>query len=273
MNTLKPEKQLAVLSARVEGTRIRGTERMTGVPRETIMRLLATGGGRWQELLAEGMQGFRSRPLQADELWTVCSKKAQRLTEGEGANPALGDQSVFVALDAETQMIPLVVVGRRDPETAHRFLHALRQRPNGNGRIQVPPDGFRAHRSAVASAFGNDGDSAQWVRRDGSEPAGDERSAPPRVTETVSTPIPGNPDPRYISTSYLERQNLTIRMMCRRFTRLTNAFSKKLANLKAALAPHSASSNSCRIHQASWVTPTMAAGGTDRLGELEELLG
>ncbi len=188
MSTLRPEKQLTVLSARVEGTSIRGTERITGVPRETIRRHLATGDARCQEILAERMQGFHPRPLQADELWTVCSRKAQRLTEGEEANPALGDQSVFVALDAETQMIALVVVGRRDPEAAHRFLHALRQRPNGNGSIQVRTDGLRAYRTAVESAFGNDVDYAQWVRRYGSEPAGDGRYAPPRVTETVSRP-------------------------------------------------------------------------------------
>ncbi len=273
MSTLRPEKQLTVLSARVEGTSIRGTECITGVPRETIRRLLATGGARCQEILAERSQGFHPRPLQADELWTVCSRMTQRLTEGEEANPALGDQSVFVALDAETQMIPLAVVGRRDPETAHRFLHALRQRPNGNGRIQVRTDGLRAYRTAVESALGNDVDYVQLVRRYGSEPAGDGRYAPPQVTERVSTPITGNPDPRHTSTSYVERQNVTIRMMCRPFTRLRNALPRKLATLKAALARHFASSNSCRIHQTLRVTPAMAAGVTDRLGELEELLG
>lgn len=178
-----------------------------------------------------------------------------------------------VALGAETKMIPLFGVGKRDTEAAHRSIHALRQRLNGNGRIELTTDGLRAYRTAVDSAFGNDVDSAQLVRLDGSESAGDGRYAPPRVTETVSTPIPGNPGPRYSSTSYVERQNRTIRLMCRRFTRLTNAFSKKPADLKAALALHFASSNSCRIHQTSRVTPAMAAGGTDRVWEREELLG
>ncbi len=120
--------------------------------------------------------------------------------------------------------------------------------------------------------FGNDVDYAQLVKVYGTEPAGDGRYAPPRVTETVSTPITGNPDPRHICTSYVERQNLTIRMMCRRFTRLTNAFSKKLANLKAALALHFAYYNFCRIHATLRITPAMAAGITDRVWGLGELL-
>jgi len=272
MNTLKPEKKLAVLSALVEGNSIRSTERMTGVHRDTIMRLLVEVGGRCAALMDSQMHGFHSRLLQADEIWTFCQKKEQRLTDTEQANPGVGDQYVFVALDAETKLIPLFVVGKRDTATAHQFIHALRQRLNGNGRIQLTTDGLRAYLTAVESAFGNDVDYAQLVKLYGSEPAGDGRYAPPRVTETVSTPITGNPDPRHISTSFVERQNLTIRMMCRRFTRLTNAFSKKLANLKAALALHFAYYNFCRIHQTLRVTPAMAAGITDRVWGLQELL-
>jgi len=272
MNTLKPEKKLAVLSALVEGNSIRSTERMTGVHRDTIMRLLVEVGERCAALMDSQMHGFHSRLLQADEIWTFCQKKEQRLTDAEQANPGVGDQYVFVALDAETKLIPLFVVGKRDTATAHLFIHALRERLNGNGRIQLTTDGLRAYLTAVESAFGNDVDYAQLVKLYGSEPAGDGRYAPPRVTETVSTPITGNPDPRHISTSYVERQNLTIRMMCRRFTRLTNAFSKKLANLKAALALHFAYYNFCRIHQTLRVTPAMAAGITERVWELRELL-
>ncbi len=156
---------------------------------------------------------------------------------------------MFVALDAETKSIPTFLVGKRDAETAHRFIHALRQRLNGNGRVQLTTDGLRAYVPAVEEAFGNDVDYAQLVKHSGSEPAGDGRQAPPRVAEAVSTPITGHPDPRHISPSYVERQNLTIRMMCRRFTRLTNAFSKRLANLKAALALHFAYYDFRRIHQ------------------------
>jgi IS1 family transposase len=272
MNALKPEKKLAVLSALVEGNSIRSTERMTGVHRDTIMRLLVQVGDRCQAILDERMHGFHCRLIQADEIWTFCRKKEQRLTEDEENNPELGDQYVFVALDPESKLIPTFLVGKRDTATAHRFTHALRARLNGNGRIQLTTDELRAYLTAVEEAFGADVDYAQLVKVYGSEPAGDGRYAPPRVTEVVSTPITGNPDPGHICTSHVERQNLTIRMMCRRFTRLTNAFSKKLANLKAALALHFAFYNFCRIHQTLRVTPAMAAGVTDRVWGLEELL-
>jgi IS1 family transposase len=272
MNTLKLEKKLAVLSALVEGNSIRSTERMTGVHRDTIMRLLVEVGERCQNILDERMRGFHSRLIQADEIWTYCRCKQQRLADEEQNNPELGDQYVFVALDAESKLIPLFVVGKRDTTTAHRFIDGLRQRLNGNGRIQLTTDGFRSYLTAVEEFFGNDVDYAQLVKVYGTEPAGDGRYAPPRVTETVSTPITGNPDPRHISTSYVERQNLTIRMMCRRFTRLTNAFSKKLANLKAALALHFAYYNFCRIHATLRVTPAMEAGLTDRVWGLQDFI-
>jgi IS1 family transposase len=271
MNTLKPEKKLAVLSALVEGNSIRSTERMTGVHRDSIMRLLVQVGDRCQAIMDERMQGFDCRLIQADEIWTFCRKKEQRLDDEERDNPELGDQYVFVALDPETKLIPTFLVGKRDTATAHRFTHALRACLNGNGRIQLTTDGLRAYLTAVEEAFGNDVDYAQLVKMYGSEPAGDGRYAPPRVTEVVSTPITGNPDPARICTSHVERQNLTIRMMCRRFTRLTNAFSKKLENLKAALALHFAYYNFCRIHATLRVTPAMAAGITDRVWGLEDL--
>ncbi len=151
-------------------------------------------------------------------------------------------------------------------------MQALHACLNGNGRIQLTTDGLRAYLTAVEEAFGNDVDYAQFVKMYGSEPAGDGTYAPPRVTETISTPITGNPDPARICTSHVERQNLTIRMMCRRFTRLTNAFSKKLASLKAALALNFAYYNFCRIHQTLRVTPAMAAGVTDRVWEISELI-
>jgi IS1 family transposase len=272
MNVLPKEKKLAVLSALVEGNSIRSTERMTGVHRDTILRLLVNVGERCQKIMDERMRGFHSRLIQADEIWTYCRCKQQRLADEEQNNPELGDQYVFVALDAESKLILLFVVGKRDTETAHRFIGGLRQRLNGNGRVQLTTDGFRAYLTAVEEFFGNDVDYAQLVKVYGTEPAGDGRYAPPRVTETVSTPITGNPDPRKICTSHVERQNLTIRMMCRRFTRLTNAFSKKLTNLKAALSLHFVYYNFCRIHQTLRVTPAMAAGITGRIWGIEELL-
>lgn len=247
MNRLKKEKELAIVSALVEGVSIRSIERMTGVHRDTIMRLLNRVGERCSRLLDQHMVGFHSRLLQVDEIWTFCKKKEQRLTESEQNNPALGDQYVFVAIDAETKLVPMFTVGKRDADNAHRFMQQLRVRLNGNGRVQMTTDGFRAYLTAVEEAFGDDVDYAQLVKLYGAENPGPGRYSPPRVAEVVST-------------SYVERQNLTMRMQIRRFTRLTNVFSKSLRNLKDALALHFAHYNCVRVHGSLRVTPAMAAG-------------
>ncbi len=273
MNTLPKEKQLAVLSALVEGNSIRSVERMTGVSQVTILRLLVRTGERCLALLEERMRGFHSRYIEADEIWCYVYKKEGQLTaEDRAFHPERGDQYVFVALDAESKLIPAFTVGKRDGQTALAFMEKLRCRLAENGRIQLTTDGLNAYIGAVEETFGADVDYAQLVKLYGAEPAGDGRYAPPRVTETISTTINGNPDPDRICTSYVERQNLTMRMMMRRFTRLTNAFSKKLANLKAALALHFAYYNFCRIHRTLRVTPAMQAGVTDRVWGLDELL-
>ncbi|MDD5560274.1 DDE-type integrase/transposase/recombinase [Candidatus Methylomirabilis sp.] len=272
MNRLKKEKELAIVSALVEGVSIRSIERMTGVHRDTILRLLNRVGERCSRLLDQHMVGFHSHLLQVDEIWTFCRKKEQRLTDAEQSNPELGDQYVFVAIDAESKLVPTFTVGKRDAENAHRFMQELRSRLNGNGRVQMTTDGFRAYLTAVEETFGDDVDYAQLVKCYGAENPGPGRYSPPRVTETVSTTINGNPDPRFVSTSYVERQNLTMRMQMRRFTRLTNAFSKSLRNLKDALALHFAHYNFVRIHGSLRVMPAMAAGVVDRVWSLCELL-
>ena len=271
MNALKTEKKLAVLSALVEGNSIRSIERMTGVHRDTIMRLMVKVGENCLDLLDQKMRNFHCRLIQADEIWTFVRKKEQRLSHVEKHNPEIGDQYVFIALDADTKLIPTFAVGKRDGQTAHDFIQDLHTRLNGNGRIQLTTDGFRAYIQAIEDAFGSDVDYAQLVKLYGPEPAGFGRYAPPRVTETISTVINGNPDERFVSTSYVERHNLTLRMQVRRFTRLTNAFSKKLENLKAALALYFAHYNFCRMHRSLRVTPAMAAGVTDRLWVLKEI--
>lgn len=272
MNTLRMEKKLAIVSALVEGNSIRSTERMTGVHRDTIMRVLNSVGEKCQEVLDNYLRGFHSRLIEVDELWCYVKKKERRLTQQEKLNPELGDQYVFVALDPESKLIPSYMVGKRDGETALKFMLDLQNRLKGNGRIQLTSDGFRAYIDAVEQAFGTDVDYAQLVKLYAAENPGPGRYSPPRVSEVVSTIINGNPNPGLISTSYVERQNLTMRMAIRRFTRLTNAFSKKLVNLKAALALHFAHYNFVRIHKTLRVTPAIAAGVTNRLWDLEELI-
>lgn len=273
MNVLKKEKQLAVIGALVEGNSIRSVERMTGVHRDTIMRLLVRVGEGCLALLDQTMRNLHCRKIQVDEIWTYVGKKQARLTYEERFRTDVGDEYAFVAIDAETKLIPHFDVGKRNMVTAYRFMDGLRVKLNGNGRFQLTTDGFVPYIGAVEMAWGADApDFAQLVKMYGAVPPGPARYAPPKIVEAVPTVVHGNPDPAFVSTSYVERQNLTIRMACRRFTRLTNAFSKKLENLKAALALHFAYYNFVRIHRSLRVTPAMAAGVTDRVWGLEELL-
>jgi IS1 family transposase len=272
MNVLEMEKKVAVVHGLVEGCSIRSIERMTGVHRDTIMRLLVSVGEKCTEILDQQLKGFHCKLIEADEIWTFVKKKERRLTDEERFNREIGDQYVFVALDAETKLVPSFLVGKRDGETALRFISDLQTRLTGNGRIQLTTDGLRVYIDAVEQTFGADIDYAQLVKLYAAENPGPGRYSPPRVSEVVSTVINGNPDPSRICTSYVERQNLTMRMAIRRFTRLTNAFSKKLVNLKAALALHFAHYNFVRIHSTLRVTPAMAAGVTGKLWDLKELI-
>lgn len=256
MNVLKQERQLAVISALVEGSSIRSIERMTGVHRDTIMRLTNRVGEGCRKLLAVRMRNLPCKRLQVDEVWTYVAKKQRRIRNIDQVE--MGDQYVFVAVDADTKLVPCFRVGKRDYFTAQAFIHDLRQRLAG--RVQLTTDGFRPYLSAVDSAFGADVDYAQLVKIYGNETPDESRYSPPRIMEAIPVAITGDPAFGHISTSYVERQNLTIRMQIRRFTRLTNAFSKKLENLKAAMALHFAHYNFVRVHKTLKVAPAVAAG-------------
>ena len=273
MNVTPKEKQIQILSALVEGNSIRSTERMTGVHRDTIMRLLVRIGNKSQELMEGHTKDFHCKRLQIDEIWTFIKKKERRLTlQDRFKNPSYGDQYVFVALDADTRFIPIFMVGKRNRETTTEFMSRLYRKVKNNGRIQLTTDGFGAYPGAVDEAFGTEVDFAQLVKIFASDHIGPGRYAPPRITGAISTIVNGNPDGKHVSTSYVERQNLTMRMQLRRFTRLTNAFSKKLENLKAALSLHFWNYNFSRIHRTLRVTPAMEAGITDHVWGWGELL-
>jgi IS1 family transposase len=269
MNILKPEKKLAVLSALVEGNSIRSTERMTGVHRDTILRLLVQVGENCLRLSDVTMQDLPCSRVQVDEIWTFVAKKQKRIKQGE-SDQEIGDQYVFVALDADSKLIPSFTVGKRDGQTALALMTDLSRRVAR--RLQLTTDGFSAYIEGVEEAFGTDVDYAMLIKEFGPEDPGRARYSPPVVVGVTQVILNGHPNEDDISTSYVERQNLTIRMMCRRFTRLTNAFSKKLANLKAALALHFAYYNFCRIHRTLRVTPAMAAGVTDRVWGIQDLV-
>jgi IS1 family transposase len=272
MNVLKLDKQIAILAALVEGNSIRNTERITQTHRDTILRLLRHVGNACQQLLDHHLCSIHSQHLQVDEIWTFVGKKQAQLTEEERDNPGLGDQYVFVALDAETKLVPTFLVAKRDGQTALKFMIVLQKQLADNGRIQLTTDGFLAYRQAIEATFGADIHYAQLVKLYAAVDAGSGRYSPPRVSETVSTVIMGELNPDHISTSYVERQNLTMRMAMRRFTRLTNAFSKKLADLKAALALHFVHYNFLRVHRTLRVTPAMEAGITRHVWTWRELL-
>jgi len=253
----------------IEGCSIRTTERLTGLNRNTILRLLIVIGARCARLMDRQMRELRCRYIQCDEIWSYVGKKARNLRPSDPAE--MGDQWIFVALDAETKLIPSYFVGKRSMESTNRFLSDLSRRVAD--KVQLTTDGLHFYTKSVEDVFGMDVHFAQLIKLFGDYGQhGTERYSPSPITEVISKVRMGNPDPEHISTSYIERSNLTMRMAMRRLTRLTNGFSKKLDNLKAALAIHFAWYNFVRVHSTLRVTPAMEAGLTDHVWTIAELL-
>jgi IS1 family transposase/transposase-like protein len=272
LGTMRISEETAVraIQCLIEGCSIRSTERMTGLHRDTIMQLLVLAGERCTKLMDERMRGLHCNYIQCDEIWTFCFKKQRRVRKDDPAD--FGDQWVFVAIDAETKLVPSFEIGKRSRETTYRFLSDLEKRIED--RCQLTTDGFHFYERAVENTFAGRADFAQLIKLYGDYGQfGNERYSPGRITEVISKVRDGRPDPEHISTSHVERQNLTMRMAIRRFTRLTNAFSKKLDNLKAAVSLHFAFYNFCRVHNSLRVTPAMEAGISDHTWSLAELFG
>jgi transposase-like protein/IS1 family transposase len=266
-----PKAAEQALKCLLEGCSIRTTERLTGLNRNTIMRLLLVAGERSSKLMYSRMRDLRPRYLQCDEIWTFCTKKQRRVRKNESHE--LGDQWVFVALDESTKLIPYFELGKRTRETTEQFLNGLKW-TLADGHFQITTDGYHFYRS-IQSVFAGRVDFAQLIKLfgdHGQHDGPDARYSPPGITEVISKVIDGRPDEDHISTSFVERSNLTIRMSMRRFTRLTNAFSKKLANLRAAVALYFAYYNFCRVHSSLRVTPAMEARLTDHVWSIAELL-
>jgi transposase-like protein/IS1 family transposase len=254
----------------LEGNSLRSTQRITGLDVNTIMTLLLKAGERCQKLMDERMRNLGCRYLQVDEIWTFVGKKRRNVREGD--SPELGDQWVYVAIDAETKLVPSFRIGKRVRPDTWTFLWDLNQRMAN--RVQLTTDGLNHYTVAVPESFGTDVDFAQLTKMFGDYGQFDSgRYSPPRISGVISKVRQGDPDPKHISTSFVERQNLTMRMAMRRFTRLTNGFSKKLSHLKAAVALHFAYYNFCRTHKTLRVTPAMEAGLTDHVWTIAELIG
>jgi len=267
MNKLKAEKRVQIISALVEGASIRAAERMTGAHRDTIMRLAVRVGTVCESILDETLRGLHCRHLQLDEIWTFVGKKQRHLEPGDDAS-RLGDFYTFVALDTDTKLVPAFRVGKRDAENTLAFVANVASRMEG--RIQLSTDMMDAYVDAVERGFGMNVDYGRIVKYYEAEPIGPGRYSPPRVTSTETDVVMGAPE--HICTSHVERQNLTMRMQMRRFTRLTNGFSKKVENLRAAVALYFAYYNFVRIHGSLRMTPAMAAGVERRLWTVEELV-
>ena len=269
MNRLSLARRAQILSCLIEGNSIRSTECMTDTHRDTIMRLLVEVGDGCAKLMDEEIRKLTCQRLQVDEIWSFVGKKQAQIKPGDDRS-RLGDQWTFVALDPDTKIVPAYRVGKRTRRNAVAFMGNLSERLAN--RVQISSDALNSYVDAVERAFGADVDYGQVVKFYDSEPIGPGRYAPPRVVSQKKIVVAGNPDRTHISTSLVERQNLTMRMSMRRFTRLTNAFSKKLENLEAAVALHFAHYNFVRIHKTLRCTPAMAAGVSDRLWSLEELV-
>ncbi len=269
MNKLKSYKQTAVIASLLEGCSIRSTERLTGVHRDTIMRLLVRAGDGCERLLNERMQGLGCRRIQVDEIWTYVQKK-QRHIQPTDDPTRTGDVWTWVALDPDTKLVPTYRVGDRNAQVATAFITDLSSRLTN--RVQLSSDALPVYVNAIEQVFGANVDYGQIVKSYEAEPIGPGRYSPPHVIAAHRVPMAGQPVRRDISTSLIERQNLTMRMSMRRFTRLTNAFSKKIENLRAAVALHFAHYNFVRVHKTLRATPAMAAGLTASLWTLEELL-
>ena len=268
-NVLKREKQLAVLGALVEGNSLRSVERMTGVQKKTVANLLVRVGDGCERLLDEKMRNLDCRRFELDEIWSFVQKK-QRHVDPATDPYEVGDTWTYVALDAETKLVPSYLVGKRGAHETRLFVEDLASRLKH--RVQISTDGLKLYVEAIEQAFGADVDYAQVVKEFEVEPIGPGRYSPPKVSSVEKTIITGAPEKSKISTSYVERQNLTMRMKMRRFTRLTNAFSKKLDNHKAAVALHFAHYNFVAIHGTLRVTPAMAANVTQSVWSMEDLL-
>lgn len=267
--TSQPELTARALQCLLEGCSIRSTERLTGLNRNTIMRLLVVTGERSAALLDSRLRGLKCRYVQCDEIWCYVAKKQRRVRKEDSTE--VGDQWVFVAEDADTRLIASYCIGKRSIANTNAFIGDLHKRLAN--QIQLTTDGFHFYTKAVPEIFGLDIDFAQLVKLFGDFGQDEGRYSPPRIAEVISKVRVGHPSVSDISTSYVERQNLTMRMQLRRLTRLTNAFSRKLAHLKAAVALHFAYYNFCRIHASLRVTPAMEAGLTDHVFSITELLG
>jgi IS1 family transposase len=270
MNRLSLERRAQIVSLLVECCGVNAITRITGVSVHTVLNLLADVGEACQRYQDEHLRGLTSKRIECDEIWAFCYAKQKNVPVELQGKLGHGDVWTWTAIDAETKLVPCWHIGRRDAAAAFEFMTDLASRLTN--RVQLTTDGHRAYLSAVDAAFSRDIDYAMLVKIYGASQENEVRYSPATCLGTDKTVIRGRPDPAFISTSYVERQNLTMRMSMRRFARLTNAHSKKLANHRHAVALHFMHYNFARICSSIRCTPAMEAGISSHIWSIEELV-
>src|ERR1700757_2949892 len=269
MNRLPRERRAQILGMMVEGNSIRAIVRMTGASKNTIVKLLEDAGEAFSAYQDQAFRNLTCKRFQLDEIWAFCYAKQRNVPFPKKPPEEAGDIWTWVAIDAETKLIPSWRIGDRSGATAIEFVCDLSKRLAS--RVQITSDGHWAYLEAVEAGFVADVDYAQLIKLYGEVPHPAGRYSPAQIQGTKTFCCAGDPDPKHISTSYVERQNLTMRMSMRRFTRLTNAFSERVENHAQAVSLHYMHYNFVRIHKALRITPAMAANVTDHLWSIEEL--
>ena len=269
--TVPMDKAILALQLLIEGTSVRSTERITGLHRDTILRVLVAAGEKCEKLMGRLIVNVPVRDVECDEIWGFIQKKEGHKRQEEARDESIGDAYTFVAMERNTKLVLNFALGRRNQATTDIFIEGLRAATSPQN-FQITTDGFAPYIRAIDNTLSDRVDFARLIKVYRSNTEGEHRYSPADVVSTEVVPVLGNPNPERICTSHIERQNLTMRMQIRRLTRLTNGFSKKWENLWAALALHFAYYNFCRIHRTLRVTPAMEAGIADHVWTLTELL-
>jgi IS1 family transposase len=271
MNKLPTAKRVQMLSMLCEGASMRSVSRVADVSINTVAKLLVDAGKACAEHHDKAVRGVRAKRVQCDEIWSFAHCKQKNVATAKAAPADAGDVWTWTALDADSKLIVGWLVGDRDTDAANAFMLDVAGRLAA--RVQLTTDAHKPYLQAVEGAFGADVDFAQLVKLYGTAPESAKgRYSPAECIGIRKTSVEGRPDPAHVSTSYVERQNLTMRMHMRRFTRLTNAFSKKVESHAAMVAIYTVWYNFVRIHKSLRVTPAMAAGVTDRLWSMEDVV-
>ena len=265
---LPVERAEMVLRLLLEGNSVSSTERLTDVHHTTILKLLVLAGERCEQLMSRKIQSLPVRDVECDKVWSFIGKKEKRVRPEDDQN--LGDCYTFVAIERHSKLVLNIAMGKRDQATTDVFIEGLRHATRGE--FQITTDGFVPYKSAIENTLADRVDFAQLIKVYRAATGDEHRYSPPEVSSTEVVPVVGHPDPERICTSIVERQNLSVRMGTRRFTRLTNAFSKKWENHWAAVALWFAFYNFCRVHKSLRCTPAMEAKITDHIWTVRELL-